>query len=178
MRVIVLTLAVSFLISCSLSPGTEQSARRAHTGKYIVDRSHWTGSRSLFVSPAGKQCLNSSRAVSEYLNQHNRTRNRDAAFVLYLNDKNHVLEMREIGVGYLAKPSQFIPIVTQEAGENNAASVILVQCLPTRDSKPYKRDLEISNGLQTILTTMDVDFLDHLIMGRNECFSFADNQLL
>lgn len=183
MRTVISIFMMACLASCSLSPsaqepGQSHSARRAHSGKYIVERSHLAGSRSLFVTPSGNQCLNSSRAVSEYLSQHYRERNRDAAFIIYLNDMNDVIHMREMTVDRLGSPSQYIPIVTQDVEERSAASVIFVQCSPTRASKPFKKDHEISNQLESALTAMGVGFLDHLIMGRNECFSFADNQLL
>ena len=177
-----LIILVAGLSSCSLSPqdapNTQHSSRRAHSGKYFIGDTHGAGSRNLFVKPDGKNCLNSSRAVSEYLNKHHRERNRDAVFIILLDGKNQVLNMDELGSEVISAPSFYMSEVTQKATDLGATSVILVQCLPTRSSTPYNHDREISKNMKLALGTIDVGLLDHLIVGRNECFSFADNHLL
>ena len=182
MRLTYLLLLVAGLTSCGLPPNAESntrhSARRAHTGKYIVQQTHVAGSRNLFVQPDGMNCLNSSKAVSDYLNTHHRERNREAVLIILLDEKNQVLNMDELGSETLSAPSIYTLEVIQKATDLQAASVILVQCLPTRSSTPYNKDREISKNLKLALGTVKVDLLDHLIIGRTECFSFADNQLL
>ncbi|MBC8191293.1 MAG: hypothetical protein ISR87_07820 [Candidatus Marinimicrobia bacterium] len=182
MRNIYLILLVAGLSSCGLSPNADPTARhasrRAHSGKYIIEQTHVAGSRNLFVQPDGMNCLNSSKAVSEYLNTHHRDRNRDAVLIILLDKKNQVIDMNELGPEVLSTPSIYMSEVTQKATDHKAASVILVQCLPSRSSTPYKNDREISKNLKQALETIDVDLLDHLIVGRTQCFSFADNQLL
>ena len=86
--------------------------------------------------------------------------------------------MNELGPEVLSTPSIYMSEVAQKATDHKASSVILVQCLPSRSSTPYKNDREISKNLKQALETIDVDLLDHLIVGRTQCFSFADNQLL
>lgn len=182
MRYTHLILIIACFASCSLSPGTDSdsqhSSRRAHSGKYFTEEKHVAGSRNLFVQPEGKHCLNSSKAVSAYLSTHHRERNRDAVFVILLNGKNEVLSMDELESDFIAKPSHYLSEVKQKSKEMEATSAILVQCLPTRSSTPYQKDREISRIIKLALETVDVGLLDHLIVGRNECFSFADNQLL
>lgn len=170
------------LSSCGLPPKADSnphhSSRRAHTGKYITEQTHVAGSRNLFVQPDGKHCLNSSKAVTEYFNERHRERNRDAVFIILLDGKNQVLNMDELGSEIFTAPSIYMSEVTQKATDIEATSVILVQCLPTRSSTPYNNDRELSKNLKLALGTINVGLLDHLIIGRNKCFSFADNQLL
>jgi len=182
LRNIYLMLLVVGLSSCGLSPKADpdshHASRRAHSNKYIVEEAHVTGSRNLFIQPDGMNCLNSSKAVLEYINLHHHERNQDAVLIFLLDDSNLILNVDELGPKVLSMPSVYTSEVTQKATEHKAASVILVQCLPTRTSTPYKNDREISKKLKLALETINVDLLDHIIMGRNQCFSFADNQLL
>ncbi len=182
MRNIYLIVFVVALSSCGLPPKADpdfhHASRRAHSKKYIVEQTHVTGSRNLFIQPGGMKCLNSSKAVLEYLNLNHRERNKDAVLIFLLDKSNLILNVDELSPEILSMPSAFTLEVTQKAKDRKASSVILVQCLPTRTSKPYKNDREISKNLKLALENINVDLLDHIIMGGNQCFSFADNQLL
>lgn len=170
------------LLSCSLAPRHDSTkthaARSAHYGKYIVEQSRSAGSRHLFTSPDGKRCLNSSKAVSEYLSYYHPERNRDAAFILILNPKNQVVSMDQLEPEALTSMPTYIPEIKQKVTDIDAAAVILVQCLTTRSAHPYQNDREISKLLKSALEEVEISFLDHVLIGRAECFSFADNHIL
>jgi len=83
----------------------------------------------------------------------------------------------------LDEQSQEIPLtfsdrIVQAAHDHQATSVILVQNQPTRSSNLYQHDRELSRELQLALAPIGVDLLDHLIISKRKCFSFADNRLL
>ena len=86
--------------------------------------------------------------------------------------------MNELEADFLASPSIYTTEITQDVIDMEAVSVILVQCLPSRSSTPYNNDREISKNLQHALQAINVELLDHVIIGRTKCYSFADNQLL
>lgn len=172
--------------SCALlqdpSPKNEtqihHASRRAAYGKYIVTENHVAGSRKMFIQPGGINCLNSSIAVSTYLEENLHEKNRDVVLIIFLDSKNRVLKMDELDPKFLVDSKVYSSLVTQEAIEVTATSVILVQCLPTRTSTPYNNDREISKNLKSALASIQVNLLDHLIVGRYKCYSFADNNLL
>lgn len=132
----------------------------------------------MFVQPGGINCLNSSSAVSTYLGKNIHEKNRDAVLIIFLDSKNMVIKMVELEPEFLATPALCTSMVTQEATDVRATSAIIVQCLPTRSSTPYNNDREISKNLKSALASINVGLLDYLILGRNKCFSFADNNLL
>ncbi len=187
MRVMILLAIVMYLISCgTLIPSNTDaqkakkisSARRADQGKYLIDQNNVVGRRSLFVPPIDKKCLNSSRAVSEYLAAHIPERNQDVFLVSLLDEKNQVLSVENIGDITLSSPEYFSPEVLQKVSEGKATSVILIQNQPSRSSSLYRRDREISKSFQLALNALNVKFLDHLIISKKQCFSFADHRLL
>ena len=187
MRLIFLSILCFSLSSCSsfllrkaeVHPsGNRPALRRADHGKYILDKSNGVGSRPLFIQPGGNKCLNSSKAVTEYLNENLHDRNREHTLILLLDKMNQLIKMEILEPDLVLDVDTCSQHVTQVAKENEADSVILVQCQPTKSSTPYQRDRSLSKQLQIALSPINVVLLDHLIMSKNQCFSFADNRML
>jgi len=62
--------------------------------------------------------------------------------------------------------------------EYNAAAAILAHNHPSGDPTPSSADKKITDQLQEALKLVDVRVLDHVIVGKDECVSFAENGLL
>jgi len=57
---------------------------------------------------------------------------------------------------------------------NSAASVILVHSHPSGESEPSVSDRELTRQLEQVAEVMGIEVLDHVIIGRDEYYSFAD----
>ena len=154
------------------------SSRRADHSKYITGKAEDLGSRHLFIPGEGNKCLNSSLAVSQYLEENLSERNRDSFFIILLNNDNKVLDMVEICDITHTTADNYTPEVIQKARDYKAVSLIFVQNVPSRPATPFQRDREICKDLKLALSGVNVTLLDHLIITRNQCYSFADNRLL
>ncbi|MCF6238237.1 MAG: DNA repair protein RadC [Candidatus Marinimicrobia bacterium] len=139
---------------------------------------HAVGRRYLFEQAKGKDYLHSSRTVKDYLTHNLRERNREVFMVIFLDGQNQIIKMEELFTGTLNTSAIYPREVVQKILEYDAVSVILVHNHPSGGLTPSSSDRAVTKKLQTALTAIDVEILDHLIVGGNEFFSFADHRLL
>ena len=78
------------------------------------------------------------------------------------------------GVGAGARRSQVI----KRALYHNAAAVVLAHNHPSGEVTPSKADRLITERLVQALGLVDIRVPDHLIVGGNQVFSFAEHGLL
>ncbi len=139
---------------------------------------HAVGRRYLFEQAKGKDYLHSSRTVKDYLTHNLRERNREVFMVIFLDGQNQIIKMEELFTGTLNTSAIYPREVVQKILEYDAVSVILVHNHPSGGLTPSSSDRAVTKKLQTASTAIDVEILDHLIVGGNEFFSFADHRLL
>ncbi|NQV14220.1 DNA repair protein RadC [bacterium] len=148
------------------------------TNIFALKLPHAVGRRYLFEQATGKDYLRSSRTVKDYLTHNLRERNREVFLVIFLDGQNQIIKMEELFSGTLNTSAIYPREVVQKILDNDAASVILVHNHPSGGTTPSNSDRAVTKKLQTALTAIDVEILDHLIVGGNEFFSFADHHLL
>lgn len=68
--------------------------------------------------------------------------------------------------------------VIKEALKRNAYAIAFAHNHPSGDTTPSDRDKLLTRQLVLAATTVNIKVLDHLIIGRNECFSFRKEDLL
>ena len=68
--------------------------------------------------------------------------------------------------------------VAVRALQHRAAAVILAHNHPSGVAEPSHADRRITERLQAGLGLLDIRVLDHVIVGRGEAFSFAEQGLL
>lgn len=139
---------------------------------------HAVARRFLFEQAQGKDYLKSSSTVKDYLTHNLRERNREVFMVIFLNGQNQIIKMEELFEGSLTTSAVYPREVVQKVLSYDAAYVILVHNHPSGTLSPSNSDRAVTRKLQTALQAIDVEILDHLIVGGNEFFSFADHRLL
>ena len=80
--------------------------------------------------------------------------------------------------GSLSTSAVYPREVVERVIELGAGAVILGHNHPSGEITPSSSDRAVTKKLQTALTAIDVEVLDHLIIGGSEYFSFTDHQLL
>jgi DNA repair protein RadC len=111
-----------------------------------------------------------------------RTRFRPASkeyfFSLHLNAKNQLLREVLVSVGSLSTSVVHPREVFGPAVRDSAASIILLHNHPSGDPVPSREDRECTQRLVQGGRLMGVRVLDHVILGHEDYFSFADAALL
>ncbi len=116
----------------------------------------------------------SSKEVFSYLYYSMRDLNKEVFKAIYLNSRNQIIDTVDLFEGTL----ESIPIRPREIIESvikrSAAAVIFVHNHPSGDPTPSKSDKRFTRDLVFIGNIIEVKVLDHIIIGGNRYFSFAD----
>ncbi len=97
--------------------------------------------------------------------------------VVLLDTKNHVLGMPTIYVGSLNTSIMRIGELFREAIRANCAAVIVVHNHPSGDPTPSPEDVSITRQIVEAGKLLDVDVLDHLIIGQQRYVSLKERGL-
>jgi DNA repair protein RadC len=97
--------------------------------------------------------------------------------VVLLDTKNHVLGMPTIYVGSLNTSVMRVGELFREAIRANCAAVIVVHNHPSGDPTPSPEDVSITRQIVQAGKLLDVDVLDHLIIGQQRYVSLKERGL-
>ena len=95
--------------------------------------------------------------------------------VIFLNTRKYVIDKKIIFIGTVNSSVVHARDVFREAVKCNAVSLILVHNHPAGSIKPSYQDMEMTNKFISIGRLMDIDVIDHLIIGKNSYYSFLES---
>ena len=125
-----------------------------------------------------KPVYKSSKEIFDYLYYSMRDLNKEIFKVMYLNTRHQIMETADLFEGTL----EDIPIRPREIVESaikcNAAALIFVHNHPSGDPTPSKSDKQLTRDLVFMGYILQIKVLDHIIIGENRYFSFADEGLI
>lgn len=98
--------------------------------------------------------------------------------VLYLDVKNRLINICELSDGTVDEVNPIVREIFHKALESFAASFICVHNHPSGICDPSVEDRKLTRDIQKISTSIKINFLDHVILGDNSYFSFAEEGLL
>lgn len=122
-----------------------------------------------------KDPLNNSQALFNYLNLNIRDKNKEVFKALFLDAKNKVIAIKTLFEGTLTASSVYPREVVKEALAQSAAAVIFAHNHPSGDPSPSKEDVSITRLLIKACSVMGIVVHEHLVIGDNAYFSFADH---
>jgi len=102
--------------------------------------------------------------------------------MICLDSKNHVLnkdiENSVIAKGSIDKVNVEFRRVVKKALKENAAGVILAHNHPGGKAKPTEGDIDLTEEISEILESVDVQLLDHIILGEDEARSLREEEII
>lgn len=120
----------------------------------------------------------SAKEVFEYLYHTLRDLKKEKFKVLFLDAKNHIIEEKTFFEGTVDSSAVYPREIIKSALRQDASSLIFVHNHPSGDPKPSSTDKEITKELIFAANTMQIRVLDHIIIGNNCFYSFADHGLI
>lgn len=145
---------------------------------FVLTFIHDVARRFLAQRLQGKNFLKSSKDVADYLNHAMRHLKKEVFMVIYLDSSFGILDTRTIFEGTLAAntiyPREFIKSIL----DINGAAVIVAHNHPSGNQTPSQADMQLTRTLHHACSMLDIRFLDHLIIGRDSPYSFADHGLM
>jgi len=98
-------------------------------------------------------------------------------WILLLDTRNRVLKIDRLYQGSLNSSSVRIGELFKSALTNAAASIILVHNHPSGDPTPSPEDVALTRAARQAGKLLDVEVLDHLVIGSKEFVSLKDRGL-
>ena len=95
-------------------------------------------------------------------------------WVIYLNNANLILKTVQISKGGITSTEVDTRIVMQEAVMLKATQIILCHNHPSGSVKPSKADITLTEKINKISRIMDIVLVDHIIIHRENYYSFAE----
>jgi len=135
-------------------------------GRYLKDRS---GEKTFFGS---------SQAVFDHLFFSMRDLKREVFKVLFLNRKNKLILDQDVFIGSLTGSAVYPREIMTLALEHKAAGLVFVHNHPSGDPAPSPEDKRLTKDLISTAKLLSIQVLDHIIIGQNTYYSFADEGLI
>jgi DNA repair protein RadC len=120
----------------------------------------------------------SSREVFDYLYHSLRDLKKEKFKVLFLDAKNQILEEKTLFEGTVDSSAVYPREIIRDALRYEASSLVFVHNHPSGDPDPSLCDKEITKDLVFAAKVMQLKVLDHIVIGNNCYFSFADQGLI
>ena len=120
----------------------------------------------------------SSKEVFDYLYHALRDLRKEKFKVLFLDAKNQILEEETVFEGTVDSSAVYPREIMKKALRWDASSLIFVHNHPSGDPEPSVSDREITKELVCAANIMQLKVLDHIIIGNNCYFSFADEGMI
>lgn len=122
--------------------------------------------------------VSSPESVKNFLKLQLGVLEREVFGVMFLNAQLRMIAFEIMFQGTLTQTSVYPREVARRALEHNAASVILAHNHPSGAVEPSEPDKKLTIRLEQSLYLIDVEVLDHIIVGGVQAFSFAEAGLL
>lgn len=122
--------------------------------------------------------LAGSKAMFEALRSRLGTEKREVFLLVALSTKLEVIREIEVSVGTLNESLVHPREVFREAIREAAHAVVLAHNHPSGDCLPSEADIYITGRLVRAGEVLGIKVLDHIIVGRDKYFSFADEGVM
>lgn len=126
----------------------------------------------------GRLVLKSTAAAAEYLRERLRGLPEEQFRVLYLNRRNALLEDVLITQGSVDSVRPSLRNIVARALQVNASALIAAHNHPSGTVEPSESDQMLTQDLIAASRPLGLKVLDHMIVGEEATFSFADSGLL
>jgi DNA repair protein RadC len=136
------------------------------------------GRRRRSAEALGKPAVKSSRDAFEALYSSVTDLDHEQFWVVMLDQANKVLRIERISEGGLTGTVADPKKIFKAALNSNACNIILCHNHPSGQLKPSDADIKLTSKLVKSGEMLDIKVLDHIIIGQDEYFSFADEGML
>lgn len=122
--------------------------------------------------------FNSPETIADYYMEKLRHREQECLVLLMLDTRNRFLADRVMTIGTvnasLASPRE----IFMEALRQHAVSIILIHNHPSGDPTPSREDKDMTQRMQKAGKMLEIQLIDHLIIGDQNYFSFCEKGML
>ena len=136
------------------------------------------GRRRRGAEAIDRKKITSSADVFEYFTALMSDSNYESFYILLLNRANKIIRHVEISEGGISGTVADPKKIFKRALEHNATSIILSHNHPSGSVKPSDADIKLTKKLKSAGEMLDIPVLDHIIIGDEKYYSFADEGII
>jgi len=125
-----------------------------------------------------KPKIESSKDIADILMPRMLDLKKEVFKIVLLNSQNRIIDIFDTGEATVNKANPIIREIFQKALQNYATSLICAHNHPSGKTEPSREDRDFTKELYQAGNIMQVKVLDHIIIGDNEYYSFADDGVL
>lgn len=118
--------------------------------------------------------LKGPESVREFIQSQLTNAEREIFMVIFLDNQHRVIKHCPMFSGTLNHVEVHPREIVREAMKSNAAALILAHNHPSGRAEPSKADRVITERIIKVCLFMEIQVLDHLVIGRGEYVSFAE----
>jgi DNA repair protein RadC len=136
------------------------------------------GRRRLGMEQAKEDKIKSSNDAFNLLRSHLNDLSQEEFWMMSLNRANVVLRKEAISRGGVSATVVDAKVIFKKAIENGASGIILAHNHPSGETQPSRQDIDLTAKIKQGAAILDISLLDHIIVGANTYFSFADEGMI
>lgn len=125
-----------------------------------------------------RDLLSSPDAVADFARMKLAGLPHEAFMIIYLNTKNEVLDYEIVHEGTVDRAVVYPRRVIESALAHHASGLVLVHNHPSGHPEPSEDDKRLTRILVEAARPLDIRVVDHLVVGKDRSFSFAQHHLL
>ena len=122
--------------------------------------------------------LHSPESIYQYLKSELEMKTQEHFLALYLNTKGELIKKETLFIGSLNSSLIHPREIFKHAVINSAAAIVICHNHPSGDPTPSKQDIEITKLIHKNSLMMDIELLDHIIIGKDRYYSFKEKGMI
>jgi DNA repair protein RadC len=134
--------------------------------------------RALEEKMKSGDAMSSPQSVRDYLRLTLQGKKQEIFVGIFLDAQNRTIATEELFKGTLTQTSVYPREVVKRALHHNAAAIIFAHNHPSGLAEPSRADELLTQSLKQALALVDVNVLDHFIVGGGTAMSFAERGLI
>ncbi|MFC1937586.1 DNA repair protein RadC [Chloroflexota bacterium] len=120
----------------------------------------------------------SAQEIFDYLYHSMRDLKKEVFKVICLNSQNQIIEIVDLFEGTVSSGAISPREVIEGAIKHNATALLFIHNHPSGNPEPSENDKELTRDLVYAVSTVQLRVLDHIVIGNNRYYSFADAGLI
>lgn len=133
------------------------------------------GHRRLEEKVSDIERFEDSRTIHDFMRPHIQDLSHEESWAFLLNADCRLLKFVHLSKGGLTETSVDVRLLLKHALLANATNIILVHNHPSGSLRPSKADDDLTHNVQKASQTMNIRFLDHVIVTDSDYYSYAEN---
>ena len=119
-----------------------------------------------------------TRVLGEYVRVLFSAEKVEALYVICLDNRGALIRAVPLRQGIITHVELYPREVASCAISNSASSIVICHNHPSGDVLPSRTDISTTTTLRNLLAGLNITLVDHIIIGHDKYFSFADRDML